>query len=273
MCSTWRCSFTVRYQVVDVRTEAERLCALHPGIYAERKLGYENAPFHWEWYDLAMRQSRLAVIAPREFAKSEVFSVVTTSHWVVYRPGSWQYLFSATQDQAKLLLERVVRTVSLTDPWLLDRTPKFTTTDVIFANYSRVSVASVGKAMRGIHPDRIVGDDVLTEENTATSDQRQKMWSWWFGSVAPMAHPGTDRLLTWGLSSAHRPGLVKKRWPPTKIVLVGTPFHQLDLLMGMRENPLYVFRRYSAVFDRSQLVPGTWAVEARGALPDVAEAA
>jgi hypothetical protein len=54
------------------------------------------------------------------------------------------------------------------------------------------------------------------------------------------------------------PALVenRRRW---WVHLVGTPFHSSDLLMGMRANPIYEYRRYSAEFD----VTGddTWAVE------------
>jgi hypothetical protein len=32
--------------------------------------------------------------------------------------------------------------------------------------------------------------------------------------------------------------------------------------MGLRENPIYEWRRYSAEFDDDDLVPETWAVEA-----------
>jgi hypothetical protein len=44
--------------------------------------------------------------------------------------------------------------------------------------------------------------------------------------------------------------------PATRIMLVGTPFHQQDLLMGMRDNPIYSFRRYKAEFAESDLVDG-----------------
>ena len=44
--------------------------------------------------------------------------------------------------------------------------------------------------------------------------------------------------------------------------MVGTPFHQSDLLMGLPKNPIYEWRRYTAELDEDDLVPGTWAVEA-----------
>lgn len=44
--------------------------------------------------------------------------------------------------------------------------------------------------------------------------------------------------------------------PPTRVHLVGTPFHQQDLLMNMAENPLYTFRRYAAEYEPDMLLEG-----------------
>jgi len=234
-------------------------CRLHPGVMAEVKLGYTNAPFHWEWYELEMKYNRLAIVAPREHAKSEVFSVVTTAHWALYRPGCWQAIFTSSSDNAIKLLERILGAIAQLDPLLLDGAPKISSTEVILTNWSRITVAGAGKAIRGWHPDRIVGDDLLSDIHATTNLHRRRMETWWFGTVGPMAHPGTERRLGWGRLKRGAP---IRRYPPTKIVLVGTPFHQLDLLMSMRDNPIYVFRRYAAEFRPEELVEGTFAVEA-----------
>lgn len=238
----------------------ELACSYHAGIWAERKLGFKNEPFHWEWYELEMSNNRLCVVAPREHAKSEIFSVVSTAHNVVYKPGSWQYIFSATIEQSKLLLERAVSMIQQTDPMLIQDAKKWSTSDIIFGNYARVSTGSVGRSIRGVHPDRIVGDDVLTDSNTATQLQREKIERWWFGTIAPLSHPGVHRPLGWGTTKpkGHAPSLYHQA---TKIVLVGTPFHQQDLLMKMKSNSAYTYRRYSAEYDIRNLKEGSWAID------------
>lgn len=240
--------------------EAKELaCQMHPGAMAELKLGFTNALFHWEWYELEMKHNRLAIVAPREHAKSEVFSVVSTAWMAIYRPGSWQAIFTSSSDNAIKLMERILSTIGTLDPVLLDNAPKMSGNEVILSNWSRITVSGAGKAIRGWHPDRIVGDDLLSDIHATTNLHRRRMETWWFGTVGPMAHPGTTRKMGWGRIKR---GSRMQQFKPTKIVLVGTPFHQLDLLMAMRENPIYVFRRYTAEFVPDELVPGTMAVEA-----------
>lgn len=88
-----------------------------------------------------------------------------------------------------------------------------------------------------------------------TDHQRKATARWWFGTVGGMSHPGTVRAIGRGQQ------VQRVRMPPTRVHLVGTPFHRQDLLMGMRENPLYEFRRYAAESDPGDAVPGSLAVE------------
>jgi hypothetical protein len=114
----------------------------------------------------------------------------------------------------------------------------------VYANGSRVTVAGAGKAVRGAHPDRVIGDDLLTEDGCATAHQRAKTSRWWLGTVGGMPHPGTTRMV---------PGVGRKQLPPTQVIIVGTPFHSQDLLMTIKSNAVYHFRRYAAEFDPTQL--------------------
>lgn len=230
----------------------EILCRQHPGIWAEQKRGFNNADFHWEWYRNAMKAKRLAVVAPRDHAKTECLSVNTTAHRSIYNPGIWTYIFAATLDQAEKIKERIDQAVLQVKPEMYHRAPRLSTKESVYANGSRVTVAGAGKAVRGAHPDVIIGDDVLEEANCLTAYQRKKTSDWWFGTVSNMAHPGTTRIV----------GGRKFTMPSTSVVLVGTPFHAKDLLMSMKDNTMYHFRRYAAEFDPASTVDG-FAVDVR----------
>lgn len=237
---------------LSVDDAVELACKAHLGVWSERKRGLLNGAHHWEWCELEMRIPRLAVIAPREHAKSEVFAVNATCWRARYLAGMWTYVFSSTSWLAQQLLTRIVATLEETDPWMVSGASQRNMSEITFANGSRVTVAGAGTNVRGAHPDRIVGDDVLEEGNTLTHLQRKRVERWWFGTVGGMSHPGTWRTLPGG----------RKVWmAPTIARLVGTPFHQQDLLMSMRDNPVWKFYRYSAEYDASDLVEGMMAVE------------
>ena len=224
----------------------EEECRRSLGVWAEQKRKLVNSDLHWEWCELAETEQRLCVVAPREHAKSEVFTVNQASWRSIYSPGHWSYLFANSGDQSQALLERVTAAVEQADPQLVRHARRRNTGEITFANYSKVTVAGSGKSVRGAHPDLICGDDVLEEGNAQTAHQRRAMERWWLGTIAGMSHPGTWRAV----------GTERVWMPPTRVFLVGTPFHQQDLLMSMRANPLYRFRRYAAEFDDRDVVDG-----------------
>lgn len=233
----------------------EMLCRANPGVWAERRRGFHNAPFHFEWYRFGMRVSRGCLIAPRDHSKSETFTVNLPTWRAIYHPGWWTYIFAATADQAFALKARVDQAMLETAPDLYNGATVLSRHESIYANGSRLNAAGAGKAIRGAHPELIIGDDVLTDATAGTEHQRRKIDKWWFGTVGGMAHPGTTRRV---------PDHGRVNFPATQVILVGTPFHSQDLLMMMRRNPVYTYRRYAAEFDDTQLVDGSWAVEAVG---------
>lgn len=200
---------------------------------------------------------------------TEVFTVNDLAWRCTYTPALWGYVFCEAGDQAKELKARIDSAVRETAPWMVAGQIVGNETESVYANWSRVTVAGVGKAVRGAHPDIIVGDDVLSEANSLTAAGRRKLARWWFGTVAGMAHPGKVRTLGELEDEQGRIIVVAKsgeptrvRMAPTRTRLVGTPFHRQDLLMSMKDNPVYYYRRYSAEFDPAGLVAGTLAVEA-----------
>lgn len=229
----------------------ELACKAHLGVWMEEKRGFTNSELQWEWSELAMSVPKAAIVAPRDHSKSEVWTVGQGAWRCRYQPGLYGVIFSSTDDLARDLLKRIVEAVSQTDPWMLrGRDVINNVKHVRFSNWSELKCAGAGKKVRGGHPDWVVGDDVLDEDGCATAYQRRKTARWWAGTVGNMAHPGSTRPV------GDYPGAPRVYFPPTIVHLVGTPFHQQDLLMSMRANPIYQYRRYAAEFNPGDLVDG-----------------
>jgi hypothetical protein len=206
------------------------------------------APFHIEWFSLALSHSRLCIVAPRGFSKSETFSVNLAGWSVRYDPGLRVLLLSLTEDLAVKLGRRLVEALTHCEPQLIPRRPS-SERSLRFTNGATVDVAGVGAAVRGAHPDLIIADDVLSEESASSELERKRTERWFQGSIAGMAHPDSERRSVSGRM---------REFPPTRIAVVGTPFHDSDLLMHtLRRNVQWEWRRYAAEFEPDRLpLPG-----------------
>ncbi|QOP66145.1 terminase large subunit, ATPase domain [Arthrobacter phage DanielleIgnace] len=246
---------TQRLLQADPDELRELLCKQSLGVWTQEKMRLPMSPLHWEWCRIRQTEKRIAVVAPREHAKSETFTVNGTAWESIYTPGLWTYIFAQTFDQSKEMLQKVRKAIMVANPDLVRNAIEDNKTTLQLSNYAKIQCAGAGKATRGVHPDVIVGDDVLSDGSASTLKQREDVRKWFFGAVGGMAHPGTTRTLGEGKKS------VSLWFPPSRVYLVGTPFHQQDLLMDMRKNPVWRFRRYAAEFHPDDLVPGTMAVE------------
>jgi len=212
-------------------TEIEEYLLAHDIEYwSYVKRGFDNPPHIKEWYGLINQVivgkiRRLCIIAPRDHAKSEVFAV-STSVWCSFYGKSvgieWIYIFCDTQPQANDILDRISETVEEIYPELTIKAKRWERRDKIFSNGFRVTVRGAEASVRGAHPDLIIGDDVLSDSNSASNSTREKIKKWWSGTVSNMAKP------------------------TTRIIIEGTVQHELDLLWSLKNNPIYIWKRYPA---------------------------
>jgi hypothetical protein len=183
------------------------------------------------WCRLVAESKRLVLLAPRDHGKTTLMLAFLL--WQCYRHAHDEFgrprskptgvfsavLFSATKAQASVLLEKF-RDLLAANPGLMGAlgpaslpepgpsTRRWSQTDVALASGARVSIRAYRTSTRGLHPDVLVLDDVLSDQNSGTSDQRAKTWHYFVSTLLPM-HPG-------------------------KLVVVGTALHQDDLLHRLR---------------------------------------
>ncbi len=179
------------------------------------------------WARLIEQEPRMVLRAPRGHGKSTL--VLAYLAWCVWRhnrtaagwltgPGVALFdavLFSATGTQALELMARL-RDLLLANPALFGpllageagetgrRRTRWSAREIRLRNGALVRVRAFGTAVRGLHPDLLALDDVLSDDNSLTAAQREKTDRYFMGTLMPMG--------------------------ALRILLIGTALHQDDLL-------------------------------------------
>lgn len=181
---------------------------------------------HEEWDELLHGHRRICVMAPRDHSKSFTFTFAFPLWQCAFNPGSRGFIFSATQDQAVRIL-RDIKDELEDNPklaWLVPaEKEQWNATSIKLSNGARIYARGYGTKIRGAHPDWIVVDDGLNDEDAYSELVRTKNIDYFFTAISNMIVPGG------------------------RIIVVGTPFHGSDLYSALAQNSEYTFRRYPAL--------------------------
>lgn len=171
-------------------------------------------PHYDEWYRIVCEEKRSNVESPRGHGKSAFWSYALPL-WDVIRGGADFLLVSYSEGQVVELL-RMIRVEIESNDFLAPIRPS--TKEIWMADKLGFSDGGIirglgfGTSARGLHPKRIVGDDMLKDSGGISPEEQERFW---FGVVAGMA------------------------MPETKIHAIGTPIDFDDLLEKLERNPVY----------------------------------
>jgi hypothetical protein len=195
-----------------------------PVMYAGK---YVVADHHIAWDELVVEQKRLAVLAPRDHGKTFFFDFAYPIWKAAFMPNGKGYIFSATQQQAIRILEDIKEEIESNPKlqWLVPSGKKkqWSSTAITLSNGHKIYARGYGTKVRGAHPDWIVVDDGLNDEDAYSERTRQKNIDYFYTAITNMIVPGGQ------------------------IIVVGTPFHGADLYADLSKNPRYCFRRFQAI--------------------------
>lgn len=143
--------------------------------------------FHQELLRM-IRHSRVAIAAPRSFAKSTYFTVFYPLFAALERPGCQILLVSASWQLATDFLGRIRKELDSSptikadygdqSPKTQDVTGKWTNDELHLANGSVIRARGAGQQIRGMRPDIIVVDDLETDETVVSKERTQKLDNW-----------------------------------------------------------------------------------------------
>lgn len=204
---------------------------------------YLIGELHEEWDDLVQEHDRICVLAARDHGKTFFFDFAYPLWRIVTQPGGQGFIFSNTKEQAIKILEDIKVEIE-TNPQLQYLKPSNTSgkrwaqTAIQCSNGHRVYARGFGVKVRGAHPNWVVVDDALNDETMYSETVRRKQIDYFYSALSNMVIPGGQ------------------------LIVVGTPFHQSDLYADLEENPVYAYRKYSAMKEDGQpLCPDRYNLE------------
>ena len=193
-------------------------------------LKFDTPDFHREIYNLLQNEDRIALAAPRGFAKSMICSVFYPAWLATYGHRKDICIISASVNLAIELLRKIKTCFENNASYLTIfgdvRSSKWTENHIILANGVNIRAKGAGGQIRGFRPDVLSIDDFETDESVVSEDQRKKLRNWLFKACL-------NTLL-----------------PDGQFVMIGTILHQLSILNDMLETPNnWKKRRYTAYID------------------------
>ena len=218
-------------------------------FFFEDICGFQLANFHKEWYENAENHNKVCVIASRDHGKSVFFRVYLL--WkMAYNPGTEVLFFSHSQHQSIDHMAKMDELI-MTTPALAHLKPKRGWAKQLFkfTNKSSIRAMSIGKAVRGAHPDIVVLDDILSSE---ADTQLKSISTWFYTALLPVLHHAAQ------------------------MCVVGTPFSFTDLYSELKGLDGYCVKEYPAINEATgePLWPERWNLDAlntrRGEMTSIA---
>lgn len=235
-------------------------------FFAGYALGFDNAEHHVEWYDVLQDRlmsdpagdwdsslvpapeghfnNRIMLMAPRSHAKSTCFTVNYPLWRIGNDPNVRILIVSAALSQSTSFLREIKSTMEKSTnyrkvfgdlfPADMMNAEKWTNTEIIVRRSAThkdptVAVVGAGGAILSKRADLIICDDILSEENSRTVEQREKIREWFFTTLMPVLEPDG------------------------RIIVVGTAWNLEDLYHELMKAPGYkVRKRYQAITDEAK---------------------
>jgi len=206
--------------------------------------------FHRDMVGTVLNEDRVLFLAPRDHAKSTLFSFIYPLWKIVNNRDIRISLVSDTQTQAYKFIKSVRFELQNNDKLIEDfgefegenwQKSQFTVRRDI--NYKDPTMAGFGlnSSKLGDRSDLIICDDIINKDVCLTSARRKKASRWYFEVLTNFLEEDGGQIIT-----------------------IGTRQHEKDLYKEIMDKPTYVSRTYQAVKDEEKkkvLWPNKWKYE------------
>ena len=210
----------------------------------------KDAHFHpeiWRLLESSARQVNIQV--PRGFAKTTKLRMYLAKR-IAYGLSNTILYVGVSQDKAvqslSWLRKAVEHNAKFRDCFLLSPGDKWTETDLRIINgftqqECAVLAYGVTGSIRGVNiddhrPDLIIVDDIVSDENAATPEQRAKIHELLYGAILASLAPRTDS-------------------PDAKVVMLQTPLNKEEVSTKALTDPSWLSVKYSCWTDATKDLP------------------
>ncbi|MFP4142185.1 MAG: hypothetical protein ACLFT7_02435, partial [Thermoplasmata archaeon] len=213
--------------------------------YVPRLMKKTSPPFHVDMVETVMENDRVLFLAPRDHAKSTLFSFIYPLYRIVLNRNIRISLVSDTQTQAYKFIKAVRFELENNDKLVEDfgefegdnwQKSQFTVQREI--NYKDPTMAGFGlnSSKLGDRADLIICDDIINKDVCLTSARRKKASRWYFEVLTNFLEEDGGQMIT-----------------------IGTRQHEKDLYKEIMDKPTYVSKVYRAVKDDDRVLwPQKW---------------
>ena len=215
--------------------------------YLSKLVDQESPKFHFEMFDIALNNDRVLYLAPRDHAKSTLFTFIYPLYRICMDRNIRISLISDTHRQAQKHV-RAIRYELANNEKLIDdfgefrgknwQTSEFTVKREKNLKDPTVTGSGLGSSKLGNRADLIICDDIIDRDSCYTEHRREQASRWFFEVL-------TNFLEDEG----------------GQIIVIGTRQHEADLYNELMDNSRYVSKSYKAIMDSEEekvLWPEKW---------------
>jgi len=196
-------------------------------------LTHSTPDFHKEIYGVLQKEKRIALAAPRGFAKSTIVSVFYVLHQALFGFYKDICIISASEGLAIEWLRKIKREIEsngILNAIFGDmRSDKWSEGHIILKNGVNIRARGAGGQIRGFRPDLVILDDIETDESVTSEEQRNKLREWVYKAC------------------------LNTLVPNGQFIIIGTLLNQLSLLQEILDTQKEWFKKkYQAYKDGIQ---------------------
>lgn len=201
--------------------------------FANYYLNITSPPHQKEWHNILDDVKRNLLLAPRDHGKSLVVTYEFPIHEICKNRNIRILIISKTGKQGTKFLSVIKEELEQNQKLIKDFGVFYSdigwTSNYIYVKRDKImkdpTVECVGVlgAITGGHFDIIIADDILDDENTKTVERMKTVKNWFYGTIMQLVEPHT------------------------KVIVVGTRKHYLDLYQDILKNPMFKNSVYKAI--------------------------